>query len=217
MIAEEYPASAEIIALYYFNSYDLLYHVQGSTKVISPFNQWGPICSVVQGVHFLPWGPLSRRPTGYTAQQDQSCFHTSCQQNLKNMISPLMDLIFSVVVASANAPGLCLYVQPQFPKHSFLARISHSFCWNQLSIIQALIMGLGVQASLPFPSWQDSPCRPFQSLRENSNPQRVGTVSLSMFPKAPSSSCKFAHLLLKIPCGTGRAYFNRPKTKQLQK
>lgn len=69
-----YLASAKIMALYYFNSYDLLHHVEDSTKAVSPFNQWGPICWVVQGVCFLPWGPLSRRPTGYTAQLDQTCF-----------------------------------------------------------------------------------------------------------------------------------------------
>lgn len=38
MITEEYPVPAEIIASYYFNEHGLLYHVEGSNKVTSPFN-----------------------------------------------------------------------------------------------------------------------------------------------------------------------------------
>lgn len=187
-------------------------------------------CSIMFKIQLRPYLPLingalfdglckeSAFSLGGLSQEDQRVTQPSwtrpasksCQQNLRNMISPLIDLTFSGVVTSANAPGLCWYVWLQFPKHSFLARISRSFCWNQLSIIQALILGLGVQASLPFP------CIPLQSLTENKNPQRVATVCLSMFPKAPRSSCKFAHLLCKTRWSTGGAYFGRPKTKQLQ-
>lgn len=147
IIAEEYPASTEIIALYYLLLYNLLCHVQGSTRVTSPFNQWGLICWLVQGVHFLPWGPLSRRPTGSTALPDQSCFQTSCLQNLKNTISPLMALTFFVVVASTNAPGLCIYMFPcSSQSTSFLpGQAIHSAgkALNQ-SFSKALILGLGV-------------------------------------------------------------------------
>ena len=104
-------------------------------KVTSPFNQWGPTCQFVQRICFLAWGAFSRTSTGYTAEPGQACFQTSHQQNLKNTISPLMELTFAEVAASTDALGLCLYVLPQFPKHGFLARISHGFCWNQLSVI----------------------------------------------------------------------------------
>lgn len=137
-------------------------------------------------------------------------FQTSSQQNLETLIRPLTNLTFSELLVLWMPLVHTYMFSRSSPKHSFQARISHAFCWNYLSIIQALKLGLRVIQ--PLPSWKDFPCRPSQSLLENQKPQREGIVNLYMFTKPPGSPCKFSHLLLKtyhfyIPWSIGRSIF----------
>lgn len=98
----------------------MLYHVQGSNKVKSPLITrlitWGLLAQRFRKSAFS-LGGLYQEHQRVITQSSRASPASKCLANrIWRICLVYWWILFSEVVVSLNAPGLCLHVQPQLPK-----------------------------------------------------------------------------------------------------